>query len=83
MTRTCFCSPGGGFICTACLDAAEHGAALGPVHVYPLDDDPEHQMATVCWCRPRVEHVDPATGRAYDAPLVVHRDQAQRVAEAS
>lgn len=77
----CLCT--GEFVCDACAAAAAEGRELGPIHVYPLDDDPEHQMATLCWCRPRLEHRDPATGKPHDAPVVIHRDQAQRAAEAS
>lgn len=134
MTRTCFCSPGGGFVCTACLEGryedamlvyvlrgctGEHGVPLDeahpallrlqargvitwehgsnpswkpvpaatPLHVYPAFTDGAptevHQLTAECWCRPRVELFDPETQKQHAAPLVVHRDQAQRDEEAS
>lgn len=56
-------------------------AADDPVHVYPVDEP--HALTEQCWCRPRVELIDPVTGRAYAAPLVVHRDASERAAAAS
>ena len=52
-----------------------------PWHVYPITE--EHDLRADCWCRPRVELVDPSTGMRHASPLVIHRDAEQRAAEAS
>lgn len=32
-----------------------YDAATNVVHVYPLPDEPEHQMNGFCWCQPLAE----------------------------
>jgi hypothetical protein len=54
-------------------------------HVYPLHEA-GHDLTGYgdrCWCRPRVERRDPATGIVHMTPLVIHRDAAQRAAESA
>lgn len=43
------------------------------VHVIPDRDEREHETGFECWCEPRVEWIDPATGLPYPGgALVVH-----------
>lgn len=44
------------------------------VHVYPVDDIVDHELAgTECVCGPVCEYVDPETDETYaNGPVVVH-----------
>ena len=50
------------------------------VHVYPVNDERPHDLtypgAAPCWCQPRIEWLDPETGRAWPrGPVVIHSSE--------
>jgi len=45
------------------------------VHVIPINDERKHFAGPsyICWCRPRIEWLDPKTNLPYPrGPMVVH-----------
>lgn len=66
---------------------------LMPWHVYPVNDEREHEMeSSVCWCNPEIKWKDENGDIFSDGPLIVHNsadcrevvEEAERIkAEAS
>jgi hypothetical protein len=51
------------------------------VHVMPAHDKHPHIPRRFCECTPRIEYADPKTGKKHAKPLIVHRDELDRMAE--
>lgn len=48
-------------------------------------EEPKHDEDETCWCKPKVERVNPSTGLPYPngGMLIIHRDAAERARDAS